>query len=595
MTPHATAGSPDASTEERHGERHGDRPTDRLTDRPTDRAMFWIHLATLVLAGVVLLWFGRNQWFGSDEWDPIARRAVFGGGELGLLAPHNEHWSTFGVLLYRAHLAIFGLRSYFPLMVVFVGSHLLVAHLLWRVMRRAGADTIVATALAAVFALLGSAGVEMLYAWNVTFSGAVACGLGALLVMSPRAGWSRRDGVVGALLVASLMFSGVGITMIVVAVLFAWWSRGWRDGLRVASVPTVVYGIWIFGWGRTGVNSGIRTDAIRNLLEVLWKAITFVFELTTGWGLLGAVIVLVALVAFVALDRTVWRRPAILAVTCAVGAPLFFVLTSLRRYGTFGDDWVKFPRYSYVAFALLLPLVALAVSRVFARRLPQVLVLLVVVVLLLGHQVLTLDQAEARGARTDQEVRAHVVAVAALLREGAPRVTDHPLAYCCDDLDVVTIRQLDRDGQLPEVTASARARNAARTHLQVAVVAGAHGPRGTAPTLTAIDDALIAAGPGECAETSTSHPRPIVRFDVTGRTDIVVSAPDGGLLALWLVPTSDRRTDGVPPTTFVPGGTSLQAALTAGQPSTIRIAAAGRLLVRLPDDATVRFCDATPG
>ncbi len=310
----------------------------------------------------------------------------------------------------------------------------------------------------------------MLYAWNVTFSGAVACGLGALLVMSTRPGWSRRDGAVWALLVASLMFSGVGITMTVVVVLYAWWSRGWRDGLRVASLPAAVYAVWILGWGRAGVDSGIRTDAIRNLPEVLWKALTFVFELTTGWGFVGAVVVLVLLVIFLALDRTVWRRPAILAIACAIGAPLFFVLTSLRRYGTFGDDWVKFPRYSYVAFALLLPLVALAVSRVFTRRLPQVLVLLSVVAFLLGHQVLTLDDAEARGARTDQEIRTHVVAVADLLRAGVPRATDHPLAYCCNELDVATIRRLDREGKLPEVTVTRAARDAARTHLQVAVV-----------------------------------------------------------------------------------------------------------------------------
>lgn len=565
-----------------------------------ERTLFWVHLATLAIAGALLVWFGRNQWFGSDEWDAIARRSVFGGGELGLLAPHNEHWSTFGIFLYRAHLAVFGLRTYLPLMIVFVGVHLLAAHLLWRVMRRAGSDTLVATVLVTIFAIIGSTGVELLYAWNVTFSGSVACGFAALLVMRPDPGWDRRDVLVWVLLIAALVFSGVGVTMCVVTVLFAWWRRGWRDGLRIASVPALVYLVWLLGWGSDGVDRGIQSAAIERLPQTIWNSMTYVFELITGWAGVGAVVV-VLLVWFAFRDRSLGSPPAVLAAACAIGAPLFFALTSLRRYGALGlfgvadDAWVRIPRYSYVAFALLLPLIAVAVTRGFARRVPQAVVLGSVVLLVLVHQVVALDDAEARGARTDQETRTHLVAAARLLRDGAPRVTDRPLAYCCADLDVAAIERLDRDGDLPDISVGRRARDAARTHLQVAVVPGADGPSGEPPSVTAISGATIAAASNDCAEVTTGRARPVVRLEVTGRSAIVVSSPDGGALALWLVPADDAFTRAVPPTTSVPGGTALSAGLAPGQPATIKVAASGNLLARLPKTTTVTMCNAIVG
>jgi len=570
-------------------------PTPTTPNR--ERTLLVVHLATLAIAGVLLVWFGRNQWFGSDEWDAIARRSVFGGGELGLLAPHNEHWSTFGVLLYRAHLAIFGLRTYLPLMVAFVGVHLVAAHLLWRVMRRAGSDTLVATALVAIFAFVGSVGLELLFAWNVTFSGSVACGLGALLVMASTSGWSRRDAFVWVLLVAGLAFSGVGVTMSIVVVLFAWWSRGWRDGLRIASVPAFVYALWLLGWGSNGVDRGIQTAALERIPATLWNSMTYVFELITGWAGIGAVIV-VLLVWFAFCDRSLGERPAVLASACALGAPLFFALTSLRRYGALGlfgvanDAWVTIPRYSYVAFALLLPLIGVAVTRAFSWRVPQMLVLWAVVALVLVHQLVALDQAEARGARTDQEVRAHVVAVAELLRDGAPRVTDHPLAYCCADLDVASIKRLDREGDLPDIAVSKRALDAARTHLQVEVVGGVDGPTGEPPKVEVVADGSVAAGPGSCAVVTTGSVDPVVRLDLTGRSAIVATSPGGGDLALWFVPQTDLLTRDVPPTTSEAGGTALRAGLAPDQPATIKVADSGRLLVRLPKATTVRLCDA---
>jgi|GEM_PF-2404167 len=572
----------------------------RHSDDSANRTIFWWHIATLVIAGIILIWFGRNQWFSRDEWDPIANRSVFGEGVHGLLAPRNEHWSTFGILIYRAHLALFGLRTYLPLMFVFVGVHLIAAHLLWRVMRRAGADAVIATALAAVFALVGTIGADMLYAWNVTFSGSLACGFGALLVIPSHSGWSRRYFSVWLLLLAALVFSGVGVVVMAVAVLFAGWSLGWRDGVRVASIPAFVYLVWLFLWGSEGVDRGIKSDAVKHIPETIWNSMTNVFDLITGWSGIGAVLV-VLLLWFVIKDLRIPTRPKMLAVSCAAGAPLFFVSTSFRRYGALGflglpdDAWIQMPRYSYVAFALLLPLVALAITQNFSRSRSQVAVLLGIVGLVLIHQVVVLNKAEAETARFDQEIREHVVAVATLLRADAPRATNRPLAYCCAYLDVHTIKKLDQNGDLPDIVPSQHAIDAARTHLQVTVTAESDEPSGSPAVMSAVSEVAIKDIDGQCSEVLTGSVYPVIRLSTVGRSKIIIRSSVGGEIALWLVSAQDTATAVVPLTTFAPGGTALAATIPKDDPATLKIAASGNLLVRLPLNARIEFCHAVIG
>ena len=117
----------------------------------------------------MLLWIDRHQWFSGDEWDFLVRRGVLGHSELGLLEPHNEHWSTFPVLIYRALFSVFGVRTYTPYLVMLIVAHLLAAHLLWRLMMRYGVDWLLATGAAAVFMVLGAGWEDLINAFQVTF------------------------------------------------------------------------------------------------------------------------------------------------------------------------------------------------------------------------------------------------------------------------------------------------------------------------------------------------------------------------------------------------------------------------------------------
>jgi hypothetical protein len=72
------------------------------------------------------------------------------------LSPHNEHWSTLPILVYRMLWRFFGLRTYVPYKLITILLHLTTAVLLRVVMRRAGVNPWIATAAASLFALFGA-------------------------------------------------------------------------------------------------------------------------------------------------------------------------------------------------------------------------------------------------------------------------------------------------------------------------------------------------------------------------------------------------------------------------------------------------------
>src|SRR5215204_6892946 len=77
---------------------------------------------------------GRGLTFFSDEWAFIESRSL---GDPGTwLPPHNEHWSTIPILVYRALVETLGLTSYVPYLAVVIALHGLVVGLTFVVLRR---------------------------------------------------------------------------------------------------------------------------------------------------------------------------------------------------------------------------------------------------------------------------------------------------------------------------------------------------------------------------------------------------------------------------------------------------------------------------
>ena len=140
--------------------------------------------AALVVALAVglpfLLWMGRGLTFFSDEWAFIESRSL---GDPGTwLPPHNEHWSTLPILLYRGLVETIGLGSYVPYLMVVVALHGMLVTLVFAVVRRQSGPA-VALGVAVLLLLFGSGFENLYWGFQTGFVGATAAGVAALLVV----------------------------------------------------------------------------------------------------------------------------------------------------------------------------------------------------------------------------------------------------------------------------------------------------------------------------------------------------------------------------------------------------------------------------
>ena len=221
---------------------------------------FILCLAGLVAASwTVLLVLESEVTFFADEWAFLLDRT---GRSVGVfLDPHNEHIALAPVSIYKSLLATLGMDSAFPFQVVSTLVFLLSATLLFAYLRRRVGDW-PALLGSALILFLGASWIDLLWAFQIGFSGSIAAGLGALLALD-------RDDRVGdriacALLVVSTSFSELGVPFVAGALVSV--LVGGRPRIRrlyVAFVPLALYAIWWLGWGHTAES----TFSLDNVLD----------------------------------------------------------------------------------------------------------------------------------------------------------------------------------------------------------------------------------------------------------------------------------------------------------------------------------------
>ena len=350
------------SNDERRSSRPGVCSSSDVAEAPGSPLALFVFAVVEVFALMLYLANGDGRWFFLDEWDFLADRELSSVDDL--LRPHAEHWTTLPIVAYRVCWQIFGLNTYVPYQLVTIVLHLLAALLLRLVMRRAAVDPWIATLVASVFVLFGSASQDIVWAFQMTFGGALVFGLTHLLLADHDGPIDRRDWLGLLAGVAGLMCSGVGVTMTIVVAMAVLARRGLLIAL-LHSVPLgVVFVAWWAAYGRDSYGTlDLSVDAMVRFVVTGITATFGALGQVPGVGIVLGVLLVVGLpLAWLPLDRTELRRRAAAPGAMLAGAVVFLLVSGVGRAASFGTVFAREGRYLHIVGALVLPAVAVAAN-----------------------------------------------------------------------------------------------------------------------------------------------------------------------------------------------------------------------------------------
>jgi hypothetical protein len=308
--------------------------------------------ALATCAAILVLTHGFTFYF--DEWDFILSAPDW--TLTSYLQAHNEHPVILARLIYAALLSTVGLRSYLPYMAILLALHATNVVLLFEVVRRRAGD-LAGIAAAGLVLVLGAGWENLLWAFQITFVGSVACGLGMLLMLQAPRG-RRRMMAAAALLTGSLMFSGIGLFFGVAAVVQLALTPGRRRDLLWLSPVAVALGAWYLAYGHSGTaptpQSG-ATDIAQLPLYVLWGLGSGAAGVI---GMSGSVALPMLALATAAVALTWYRqRPDPFALGVAAALVSFYAVTGASRI-QLGYEQSGSGRYVYEGAILWILLLA---------------------------------------------------------------------------------------------------------------------------------------------------------------------------------------------------------------------------------------------
>ena len=290
-------------------------------------------------------------WFVLDEWDFLAHRGVRL-SNMGIFYPHNEHWVTIPLLVWRGIFNIVGVRHYWLYALPLILAHLATVYLLWRFMLRHQVEMWTATLLAIAFAVVGVGWQNLTFAFQLTFVGSVAFGMLAIDAIETDRTWLAPLWCVG-----SLLCSDIGIPMIVACGLVALAQRKFREAAIAVGPPIFVFLVWYIAIGYQGAasDSTFAKLDLGGLSSYAWTGLTSSFS-----GFLDAPHFVGILMAVLLGAAAIVYRNAPAALAASV-LPLYAFIGLGRLHEGVGQSTVS--RYSYVAVAMVLPLIGLLLTR----------------------------------------------------------------------------------------------------------------------------------------------------------------------------------------------------------------------------------------
>jgi hypothetical protein len=240
-----------------------------------------------------------------------------------------------------------------------------------------------------------------------------------------------------------------------------------------------------------------------------------------------------------------------------------------------------------VVVALLVPIAAVAATRLLAGRPLAVPAALVATALLLTVALSTLNSNASSFATKKQENEHRLIAAAELLRSGAPVVADRPLPELSPDITNRSLLAIARDGKLPDVAVDSTDRLNAEAFLQLAQAPRGHaGVKGTA-TVEDVTGASVTPTPGrtDCVTVSpeSADPEVVLAFPRPGHVSL--QPQHSGTFATRLQPADGSGPASMERDWSVFGGDQLTLNMSATD---------SRLRVTVPVDGDTTVCNVTP-
>ena len=355
------------------------------------------HYGSLIVGLAIILVIARDQWFFGDDWAILAPHL-----DGNVMQPHVGHWNLIPALVFPALRNLVGLGSYLPYLLLALAAHLAIAHLAWRILNRVGVPAWGATIVGFLVVLLGAGAEDILWAFQFGFMGAIAIGLGIVLMLDREKLGAARVVAVIVLAILAPMFSGTFIPVLAAAAIIGLVRRGLVRTVVLFLPAAAIYATWyvIYALGNPATPQGVHTPAGAALAVVyagamlaagLGRALPYI-----GLGVIPAVAVVIWFI--VTVRRGIRGRP-LPAYALACGAVVFVLLTAYTR-SSFGLSAAGAQRYAYLTIVLLLPGLGLLVARLVSGRRRWTIVATVLTLLLIVFNAGTLEASgELQAAR----------------------------------------------------------------------------------------------------------------------------------------------------------------------------------------------------
>ena len=385
------------------------------------------------------------------------------------MAPHNEHWSAWPIIMFQLGLQTLGLRAYAVWAIPVITGHLMSVHLLWRIARRGGIRIDVATVALIPFGFMAAGHEVLLFAVNVGFAWAMALGLLVILL----ADIGTRRCILGASLVALLALptSTHVVLLIASAALLLLFRRQILSAMIVAGPAGIVWTLWYVTFGRETTAADLSGGLGATALFGLRMATNAARGLTTlGLAPTAAIVgllLIAALVAFATRRGASGIRPS-MAVVLTTSALAFIGIVASGRGSALG--LADSSRYAWVVGLLVLPLLLHGVQHLAQVASPRggvgALIVLIGAVSLSSFG--DLRDITNQRAGLEQRLRARYLTQAQLASQGVVVLNPDADQYWAPNLQVRELQDLIAAGRLTaETTTDAALQLEALGELQV--------------------------------------------------------------------------------------------------------------------------------